>query len=202
LGFHDTLDFYGCSYSAFFVTRLCIKEEDRFRKFMFGNRSFEFHIVKDVTTEIIKSTYDGVKVWVSSKERTFLDCLERPKAAGGWEEIFKRFLMLDGVDVGKVSKLLKERESQSLVRRVGMILEMLQEDSPFFENIDQHLGELEELVESLPRYLHPQGTIRYSHGTPGYQHGAILAEPWRLYIPKRFEIAMRGRPGSFIPLYE
>ena len=210
LGYHDALDYYGSSYSVFFVTHLCVTQRDSFKPFKFKRRTYTPHIVKDATSEINVVRRGAVRV--SSPERTFLDCLKNPVAAGGWEEILKSFIGFKAVDMDRLIRLLQDRDerarevgrnAQSLIRRTGMILEMLQEESPFFENIDSYLDKLHDWIEGPPRYLIRPGTVEYRHGTPTYRYGggSVLAKPWLLYIPKRFEIALRGRRGSFIPLY-
>jgi len=47
--------------------------------------------------------YQGGKVRVSSKERTFIECINRIQYAGGWEECVKSLESLGGLNMEKLS---------------------------------------------------------------------------------------------------
>jgi len=112
---------------------------------------------------------------VSSKERTFIECIDRVWYAGGWEECTKSLAQLGDIDFEKLLTLAFNQKKQILFRQAGYFLEYLKNTSPFYEHISQDLLEkLRTQVKGSPQYL-----VR---GEPGE-----INARWRLYIPEDFE---------------
>lgn len=180
LGFHTALKFYGCSYSHYNEVYICIREGDRFDPFEFQRVKFRPVFVKDLDTGVEEKMYEKNILRVSSKERTFIDCIDRVDYAGGWEESLKSLVGLGGLDFKKILHLVLEYEKEILYRRVGYILELLKEYSQFYEHLDESfLDELEKHVTDRPRYL-----IQGKSGS--------LNQRWNLYVPDDFEEILRG----------
>ncbi len=179
-GFHTALTFYGCAYSVYNEVYICVTEQDRFDPFEFQGVRFRPVFVKDVNTGVEEKMYGKDILQVSSKERTFIDCVDRVDYAGGWEECLKSLAGLGGLDFEKMLRLLDGYEKKILYRRVGYILELLKKHSLFFEHLDEEvLDKLGEQVTETPRYL--------INGTSGSLH-----KRWNLYVPDDFEEVMRG----------
>lgn len=180
LGFHTALEYHGCAYSYHNESHICIKPGDRFNPFEFHQHHFKPVFVDDVTTGIIVKEHKGSTVKVSSKERTFIDCLDRIEHAGGWEEALKSLENMGGLNFEKVQKLATTKGKQILIRKIGYILELLKERSIFYEHLPSGVLEsLEEQVHGQPQYL-----IRGTKGSANQR--------WMLYIPERFEEKLRG----------
>lgn len=180
LGYHTALEFYGCAYSAQNEAYICVRPEKRFDPFEF--RQFRFRPVRvhDINTEVEKKNYRGHILCVSGRERTFIDCLDKVEYAGGWEEALKSLQNLGGLDFEKIEGLTIEADSDILLRKVGIVLELLKDRSMFYEHLhDEILVRLAETVSEQTRYL-----IR---GVPG-----SLNPRWRLYIPEGFEDKLIG----------
>jgi len=180
LGFHTALEYYGCASSFYNDVCICVKAKDRFDPFQYMRFTFTPVFVKDVTLEVEEKRYQETVLKVSSKERTFLECVNRVQYAGGWEECIKSLEGLGGLNTEKLLDLLKKYRNDALFRRVGYTLELLRKRSPFYEHIDDHLlNEIEELTKRFPRYL--------ISGEKGPLH-----RRWKLYVPEDFEEKLRG----------
>ncbi|MCK4478069.1 hypothetical protein KAU88_06045 [Candidatus Bathyarchaeota archaeon] len=180
LGFHTALEYYGCASSFYNEACVCVKAKDRFDPFQYRRFSFRPVFVEDVTLQVEKKHYQGSLLKVSSKERTFIECVNRVQYAGGWEECIKSLQGLGGIDTQKLLTMLGKCRSDILFRRVGYVLELLKRSSPFYEHVNNHLlNEVEKRITRPPRYL--------IYGAKG-----ALNRRWNLYIPKGFEEKLRG----------
>jgi len=179
LGFHTALEYYGSASSFYNEAYVCVRAEDRFDPFSYGRFRFRPVFVEDITLEVEEKSYLENVVRVSSKERTFIECIDRVQYAGGWEECIKSLEGLAGLDTEKLPNLV-EYKKKSLIRRVGYILELLKERSPFYEHVpDGLLNVLEAQISGSPQYL-----VSGKKGS--------LDKRWRLYIPEEFEEKLRG----------
>jgi predicted transcriptional regulator of viral defense system len=175
LGYHTALEYYGSAYSAFNEAYVCIQARDRFDPFNYGRFTFKPVFTKDILSQILKKPYGQSFLRVSSKERTFVECIDRVQYAGGWEECIKSLAELKGIDYEKLVALTLNRGKQILFRKVGYFLEYLRNTSPFYEHISQDLLEkLKKQVKGSPQYL--------ARREPGE-----LNARWRLYIPENLE---------------
>jgi len=180
LGFHTALEYYGCAHSLYNEAYVCVRVEDRFDPFHYGRFSFRPVFVEDTNLEVDKKYYLGQALMVSSKEKTFLDCLDRVKYAGGWEECLRSLEGLGGLDFQKLINLLLRTGRDVLFRRAGYVLELLRRHSSFYEHLNaQLLDEISEQISGPPQYL-----VKGELGP--------LNERWGLYVPDDFEGKLRG----------
>lgn len=198
LGYLAALEFYGANYPlSVYLVRTSVAREDYFDPFENEGIRFEATIVKDTKSEIIRSPLGttGYSVRVSSRERTFLDCLERPGLVGSWESVFKSLSRLRGVDLGRLLSLLQERDEQTLVRKTGLILELLTVESPMFpmEQVRPYLRRLVSMVDGPSRYIARPDTAVFARGS-------MRVSPWDLYVPRNFEVQLRGATALSSPV--
>lgn len=181
LGFHTALEYYGCASSFYNEAYVCVKAKDRFNPFQYKRFSFRPVFVEGITLRVEEKNYHGNTIKVSSKERTFIECIDRIQYAGGWEECIKSLEGLRTLNIEKlVNQLLHKYKKDILLRRVGYILELLKERSPFYEHVNDHLlNEIEKQITGPPQYL--------TYGKKG-----TLNRRWKLYIPDGFEEKMRS----------
>lgn len=180
LGFHTALEYYGCAYSAFNAAYVCIQPRDRFDPFTYKRFTFKPVFVKDTKKQVQEKTYQNSLLKVTSKERTFIECVDRPQYAGGWEECIKSLENLSGIDAIKLISLTLKLERKNLLARVGYVLELLRNKSPFYEHIsDATLNELRTEIKGPPQYM-----VRGKKSS--------LNKRWKLYIPEGFEEELRG----------
>jgi len=180
LGFHTALEYYGCAQSLINEAYICIQAKDRFTQFHYKRFNFKPVFVKDTTTEILQKPYHQTMLKISSKERTFIECIDRIQYAGGWEECIKSLEGLSGLNFEKLLNLTQKQRKISLKRRIGYVLELLKNTSPFYEHLNEKLlNKIAEQTKGPPQYL-----IRGRKGP--------LNKRWNLYIPEEFEEELRG----------
>ncbi len=78
------------------------------------------------------------KVLCSDVEKTFIDCLYKPDYAGGITEIAKAFFKSkEKIDYGKLLEYCKKFKAQSVIKRLGFLLEVLDINNPILEKLQQ-----------------------------------------------------------------
>jgi predicted transcriptional regulator of viral defense system len=179
LGFHTALEYYGSAYSAFNEVYVCTTSRNRFNPFSYKRFTFKRVEVKDTTSQVLNKHYGKNFLRVSSKERTFIECVDKPQYAGGWEECIKSLENLSGIDEEQLLSLTLKQKGKRLLSRVGYVLELLKKRSPFYEHIsDDTLNEIEMKTKGSPKYL-----------VKGQK--AALNRRWNLWTPEGFEEKLR-----------
>ena len=181
LGFHSALEYYGCAYSATNEAYICVEPRHRFKDFSFDGYSFKPVYVKDAGFEVTQHEYRGHQIRVSGRERLLLDCVSRPKYAGGWEECLKSLEGLGGLDFERLANILEGGYGgQTVIRRAGLVLEILRGSSVFYRHLQEEaLTRVERLVEGGRRYLTPR--------SEGH-----LVKRWGLIVPDDFRGFLRA----------
>lgn len=180
LGFHTALEYYGSAYSSLNEAYICVQARDRFDPFHYKRFTFKPVFTKDTLSQITEKSYKSTLLRISSKERTFIECIDRVQYAGGWEECTKSLAGLGGIDFEKLVTLTLNRKKQILLRQVGYFLELLRDTSPFYEHLSQDLlSKLKAHVKGSPQYL-----VRGENGK--------LNSTWRLYVPRSFQEKLKG----------
>ena len=180
IGFHAALEFYGVAYSYRNRVLIGITPRDRFDVFNYQNTTYAPFLTKDIRTGVAVQTHLGKEVYVCSKERLFIECVNYPDRVGGWEEVLKSLQGLGGIEFNVLLDLLFMQNNQSLLRRVGLVLELLRETSLFYEHMDDDiLGRIKNRVKGGPRYLEKNIS-------------GELDSKWLLYVSPRFRQYLRG----------
>ncbi|MEE8358742.1 MAG: type IV toxin-antitoxin system AbiEi family antitoxin [Candidatus Hydrothermarchaeales archaeon] len=180
LGYHTALEFYGCAYSHFNEVYVALKKGDRFDTFGYKNLKFRPVFIRDTGFGVEEKKYMGCNVRISSKERTFIDCLDRVKYAGGWEESLKSLQGLGGLNFDNLNKTLQRYDNELLFRKAGFVLTLLRDTSVFYEHFsDKMLNRWHKRIGKSPRYLADEKPFIYN-------------KKWHLYIPEKFEEKLRG----------
>lgn len=180
LGYHTALEFYGCAYSHLNRVHVAVRKGDRFDPFQHRGLDFRPVFVQDTDFGVEEKEYSGHRIRISSKERTFIDCLDRVKYAGGWEESLKSLQRLGGLNFNSLIKILQKYRNDLLRRKVGFVLELLKDVSVFYEHFDDKmLNKLRGEIGEKPRYMAEGDSFAYN-------------ERWQLYVPKDFEEKLRG----------
>ena len=101
-----------------------------------------------------------VQVTVTDREKTIVDCLDRPDLSGGVDQVGKALLVADGdVDWDRTTMYLRQFGSGSVVKRLGFLVEALElTHPPEPRMLDQWLDLLtagiSKLDPSTPRESH------------------------------------------------
>lgn len=111
----------------------------------------------------------GLKVMVTTVERTIVDCLDRPGLAGGLEELSYALQNVQFVDAGKIIALVADRHNRSLAGIAGWWLERNRDRLMI---TDDHLEQLQRLA---PNSLHP---VLGAQGDEG-----VVDRRWNVRLP-------------------
>ena len=67
---------------------------------------------------------EGLKVYVTDREKTIIDCLDKPKYCGGVIEVYKA-LRYEDADVKRISKYLEKFGSSAVAKRLAYLAELV-----------------------------------------------------------------------------
>ena len=153
LGFHTALELHGCAYSWFNSIIVCLRPGAQFRPFEFQGSTYipALTTLSRLGTEVIDR--NGHQVTVSNPTRTFVDCLDRPHLAGGWEEVMKSLESLPGVQDDELVSALQAFDKKVLFRKAGRVLELLGTDMYYEGVLESVNDELMERSGGQPLYM-------------------------------------------------
>jgi len=177
---HAALEMHGAAESAFWTVHVSVPENLRFQQFRFNKVAFKSVSSKRPSMSTTNFSRKGGTVIASNPTRTFLDCLDRPDYAGGWEECLKSLSSLPGIDVNEMIDLIDLYDKSILNNKAGYFLDLLRQNSVYYEHIsDDELMLIEKRLNGLMYYLSGRKTTQRS-------------KRWNLYVPSGFETYLRG----------
>ncbi len=180
LGFHTALELHGCAYSHFGRVAVCVPRGKRFRPF-----EFQDTIYMSVSTSFPGLGTESVArggghdVVLSNPARTFVDCLDRPRLAGGWEEVLKSLASLPGVKGDMLLEVLRRFGKKVLYRKAGLVLELLERSIYYEDVLEEVRGALQERARG--------GSLYMDRNAPGPQN-----ERWNIYEVPNIGRMMEG----------
>ncbi|MDA3792119.1 MAG: hypothetical protein PF545_00465, partial [Elusimicrobia bacterium] len=175
LAFHSALEVMGYNHNVFY--RHYYYTDNPKRKIKINN--FEYVSVKtpiklkniSCSNQGIESIeYNNLKIMRTNRERTFVDCLNKPDYVGGMEELYRSIEKYPYLDFERVLKYLDLFDSKVLYARVGFFLG--QHKKKFFVE-DNLLDELKAKIPSSVVYF-----------TPGRKKGQLVKK-WNLIVPEK-----------------
>lgn len=173
IGYWSALNYYGFTEQT--PSRVYVATTKRKKNTRILNTEFRFVMIKpykmfDVDTVKIENR----DINISSPEKTFVDCLDRPKHAGGIEEVAKAlYFSHDELDLRKLAKLAIQIKNTAVIKRLG------------------YLSELYKLEECLRALSNTQISQEYSSLEPLSKKKGKIVERWQLRVnaevdPKRW----------------
>jgi predicted transcriptional regulator of viral defense system len=159
--------------------RIIITSPNRFRRFTFENRTF-FNVHTRHFFGFKKHIYkEGLDVYVSDTERTFIDCLNRFELAGGMVRVYRTMFTFGFINYLLLLEYLDRIGNKTLMAKVGFTLEYLQDrwDVPADIIDDLHNRVTGDTIYHLDREV-PKDL-------------AMLDPKWNLVIPKSFKELVR-----------
>lgn len=186
--YHSALEFYGVAYNEF--NDVYLGGKSYFKPISMDNVVFRSVTLKNPSLGVVtRPVTRNNLVNVTSKERTFIDCLDKVMYAGGWEEALKSLENLSGLNFVKLLELLISLKGKQIVlRRVGFVLETLRDHPTYNSVYYEHLPEkvLRTLEEGLSNsWLYFDRLFQ--------QEENISISRWKLVLPKDFiENNLRG----------
>lgn len=164
VAYHSALSFYGLAYSLssnfyFFSRQLILPFE-----FMQAT----YHRVvppkalqaKKILMETKMHDRQGLDINVTTAERTFVDCLNKPQFSGGWEEIWRAAEMINFLDVNRMISYAICLANATTAAKVGFFLEQHQEQ---FNVNSTQLKILEKYKPKSKHYMERGGPKEYQY---------------------------------------
>ncbi len=179
LGFHTALELHGCAYSWFKKVTICLPRGKQFRPFEFRDSRYVSVSTSHPDKGIESISRRGHQLFISNPSRTFLDCLDRPRLAGGWEEVLKSLSSLPGVKGEELLSILRSFDCKVCYRKVGYVLDILK-DNPYYEGIPEEINDL---------------LLEQTRGAPVYidrNHPGDYNEKWNIYLIPNMNRMLEG----------
>jgi len=176
LGYHTALEFHGKAHSLYqrftYLTASRSNRHFRFRSFSFRAVLFPKSLRDNHSEDFAVECADrsGVRVRVTSLERTLVDMLDRPDLAGGWEEIWRSLGSVEYFDLDQVIDYTLLLSNSTTAAKVGFFLDQHREALMVEE---AHLWHLRERRPRRPHYM----------GRRTAKTGRLVAE-WNLVVPR------------------
>jgi predicted transcriptional regulator of viral defense system len=152
IAYHSALEFYGRAYSVHNALVFLTEHATRSQTF----RNVRFTPVKspkklrDKNLGVVAVEHLGLQINVTSRERTLVDVLDRPKISGGLEEVWRSLEMFDYFALDNVVEYAMALKNATTVSTVGFFLEQHREAL----NVDDVvLKKLKKRCPKKPHYL-------------------------------------------------
>jgi predicted transcriptional regulator of viral defense system len=155
LGFHTALEFHGRAYST--RQEFTVWSATPVRSFEFQGQTFRAVApargagsTRRMVTGVVEADRQGLRVRVTSLERTLVDVLDRPDLCGGWEEAWRSLEMVEFFDLDQVVAYVRLLKNATTTARVGFFLE---QHATNLQVDEAHLRPLRRLRPAQPRYM-------------------------------------------------
>lgn len=182
LGYHTALEVHGAAYSEFNSVHVAVPRNSYFNAFDFEGVMY-MPVTRnnnDIETETQNINRKKQSIRISTASRTFVDCIDRYRLCGGYEEILKSLEGLGNVNLQGVLDILDIYSKDILCRAVGYILSLMIDKSPYYGGFTENdLDPIKDRIKNNKRYL-----VKKSHSK--------YIEKWKLYVPKDFENNLVG----------
>ncbi len=174
LAYHSALALHGAAHSE--SNRIYFFTPTVTRKFKFGGVEY-VPVQRKALWGIETVQRDGGSVKVTDRERTVIDCLDRPGYGGGLEELLKSLELFPSLDLVKLEHYLWKINKRILFSKMGFLLDRMKDQwkvsEGLFAKIEKKCG---------------KGTT-YFETKKGR---GIFLPRWRLIVPKNIESLSRG----------
>lgn len=184
LGYASALDLHGAASALFTWIVVAVATGGRFSPFNFPKANPRYTIHSTDTNDYVhglrRVPYQGQDLIVSSPARTFIDVVDRPNLAGGWEEVVRSLDLLVANflrgDLDEVSFLLDLFGSKSLAARVGFFLEVFASVGSLILSLDSLNSTRAWVTSGSPTYLFSRSSLDH----------VVRDENWNIYVPVDF----------------
>lgn len=152
IAYHTALAFYGIAYSL--LNTVYFINDKPMAAFEFQGVGYNAVLAPKALlpdaalNETKRHDRFGLTIRVTSIERTFVDCLDKPQFSGGYEEIWQAANMIDFLDVERMIAYAFQLSNATTIAKLGLFLEMHQEQF----QVDEQL--LVQLEKNKPKGIH------------------------------------------------
>ena len=174
VGYHSALAFWGKAYSSR-STLTYLTQRSNGRPFQYQQTTYQpvrppkRLIEKHRTQFDVKKERRGSTINVTGLERTLVDVLDRPRVAGGWEEIWRSLESIGYLDINTIIEYALLLGNATTIAKVGFYLDR-HKASLLIE--DKKIEPLRRHRPRMPHYLERSK-----------QAGGALVPEWNLIVP-------------------
>jgi predicted transcriptional regulator of viral defense system len=174
LAYHTALELHGKAHSPtqefYYLSCFAARPlEFRGQRFRAVRPPTALRIEQGGRSSILAIDRMGLRVLVTSLERTAVDVLDRPQLGGGWEEIWRSLEGVEFFDLDSVVEYALLLDNSTTIAKVGFFLEQHRE-ALMVE--DRHLDPLRQRRPRGPHYL-----------SRSDRHSGKLVAGWNLIVP-------------------
>jgi predicted transcriptional regulator of viral defense system len=140
IGYYSALELHSLITQPSMVEQIVVDRQIKPSALKIGSKQFQFIYHNKAHFFGVKNIWiDSFnKVWGSDLEKTFVDCLYKPDYGGGITEISKAlFKVKDKIDYEKLLEYCKQFNAQTVIKRLGFLLELLQINNPIIDRLQQ-----------------------------------------------------------------
>lgn len=170
--YHTALEIHGVANSAFYNT-VYVTSPRQFRNFTYDEVDFKWIPRKQLTGSEV-AIWAAVRIIVTDRERTIIDCIDRIDLAGGFEELYKSVLSMKNVSFRKLYEYAKTGNKKVLFHKLGFLLSLPRIRDAWSVDDDGLRNIRENLSSKIFYFMTPKG------------QGHLVRE-WNLIVPKRIE---------------
>lgn len=187
---YSALELHGAASSVF--NYVYITSEKPFQKF-----EYDDYVFKRVAPSVKSSLQyiqrrGGMTIQVTSPEETFVDCIEKPKYAGGLEEFSRSFFSLKGLDSLEVVDYTLKHHKVSLNAKVGFFLSILKRVDEKAEHPHDALFHIrEESISRLHQHIKSKKVFYLEKGKNGH-----FVKEWNVIVPPYLYELYAGEAGG------
>ena len=143
---------------------ICVSSNRKFERFRFKRYSYKY--IRNRSDFGISNT-KGIRV--TDKERTFLDCINKPELAGGDKFLIQNLELIGKLNGNKILKYLPNYNSKKLYTKAGFMLQWL-----------NYVFRVEEEVINYCKEKRASTIYYFNEETKDN----MFIEKWRLRVPK------------------
>jgi predicted transcriptional regulator of viral defense system len=153
LAYHTALDFHSKSYSVYnqflYLTKHSVRKVS-FRNYIFKAVRPPKPLLDQNQSKfgVVSQERNGLKIEVTSLERTLVDLFDKPHLGGGWEEVWRSLESVEFYNINEVIEYALLLNNATTVAKVGFFLEKNQKR--FFVDTK----DLQKLKKGIPRQPH------------------------------------------------
>ena len=172
IGYHSALELHGLAQSSYNTVHIITEKPYDIKPFTSYEISYK-PVKQDTSFGKAKVIRGSEEVLVTDIEKTLIDCIDKLKYAGGFEEYYKSISSIDYINEKKIIKYLKKYGKVALYHKIGFVLEHFKNKWHITDYTLKSLLSGISLLNTV--YLDPSNKeIKYN-------------SKWHLYVPKNFE---------------
>ena len=169
ISYRSALDYYANLKEKFH--KIYVSDKRKFQEFEFNNYSYKFVNSKPFGITNI----NGLKI--TDKEKTFIDCVNKPELAGGGAHMTDTLEKIGELDGEKICEYLKNFNSKKLYAKTGFMLQWL--------NYSFHVSK-----KTIDECYTKCGYIKYYFDKESRESKSRFVDYWNLIISE--EILSKG----------